>query len=235
MMRRTAVLDVVGLTPSLIGPHTPFLAGWMAEAAVASLRPVLPAVTCSMQASMLTGLPPSGHGIPGNGWYDRCSAEIRFWRQSSHLVQAPRVWDAARAIDPGFTCANLFWWFAMYAATDIAVTPRPMYPADGRKIPDVWTSPPELRQELQRRLGQFPLFEILGAAHHHPLQPLDRRGGEAGRGGEHAGPLAGLSAASRLRLAAAGAGASPAWRRTWPRSMRSAPIWWGSTRRAGCR
>ncbi|MBV1796859.1 alkaline phosphatase family protein [Siccirubricoccus sp. G192] len=161
-MRRTAVLDVVGLTPCLIGPHTPFLAGWMAEAAVASLRPVLPAVTCSMQASMLTGLPPSGHGIPGNGWYDRCSAEIRFWRQSSHLVQAPRVWDAARAIDPGFTCANLFWWFAMYAATDIAVTPRPMYPADGRKIPDVWTSPPELRQELQRRLGQFPLFEFWG-------------------------------------------------------------------------
>ncbi len=162
MTRRTVVLNVVGLTPGLLGPHTPQLNHWLAEGAMASLRPVLPAVTCAVQATMLTGLPPSRHGIVGNGWYDRDAAEVRFWRQSNHLVQAPKVWDAARAIDPAFTCANLFWWFAMYAGTDIAVTPRPMYPVDGRKIPDVWTAPAQLRDVLQAQLGRFPLFEFWG-------------------------------------------------------------------------
>ncbi len=162
LTRRTAVLNVVGLTPGLLGPRMPHLARWMANADIASLRPVLPAVTCSAQATMLTGLPPSRHGVVGNGWYDRDAAEIRFWRQSNHLVQAPKVWDAARAVDPAFTCANLFWWFAMYAGTDITVTPRPMYPADGRKIPDIWTNPSGLRDTLQAELGRFPLFEFWG-------------------------------------------------------------------------
>lgn len=161
--RRLAVLDVVGLTPALLDPaRMPFLSRWMAEAEVASLRPGLPAVTCPVQATMLTGVPPARHGIVANGWYDRDAAEIRFWRQSSHLVQAPRVWDAARALDPHFTCANLFWWFAMYAGADWGVTPRPMYPADGRKIPDLWTQPARLRDTLQRELGRFPLFEFWG-------------------------------------------------------------------------
>ncbi|WP_135466086.1 nucleotide pyrophosphatase/phosphodiesterase family protein [Crenalkalicoccus roseus] len=161
-MRRTAVLNVVGLTPRLLGPQAPFLTAWIASGAMASLRPTLPAVTCGVQASMLTGAEPARHGIVGNGWYDRESCEIRFWRQSNRLVQAPKVWEAARRRDPAFTCANLFWWFAMYAETDVAVTPRPMYPADGRKIPDIWTDPPELRGALQERLGRFPLFEFWG-------------------------------------------------------------------------
>ncbi len=162
LTRRTAVLNVVGLTPGLLGPYMPHLTRWMADADIASLRPVLPEVTCSVQATMLTGLPPSRHGIVGNGWYDRDAAEIRFWRQSNHLVQAPKVWDAARAVDPAFTCANLFWWFAMYAGADITVTPRPMYPADGRKIPNIWTNPSGLRDTLQAELGRFPLFEFWG-------------------------------------------------------------------------
>ena len=160
--QRVAALNVVGLTPELLGPHMPFLTRWMAEAEVAALRPTLPAVTCSVQATMLTGLPPARHGIVGNGWYERESAEVKFWRQADGLVQAPRIWDAARALDPAFTCANLFWWFAMYDGANVTVTPRPMYPADGRKIPDVWTQPPGLRDTLQAQLGQFPLFEFWG-------------------------------------------------------------------------
>jgi len=37
-----------------------------------------------------------------------------------------------------------------------------MYPADGRKLPDVWTDPPELRSDLQRKFGTFPLFNFWG-------------------------------------------------------------------------
>ena len=52
----------------------------------------------------------------------------------------------------------------MYSSADVTVTPRPMYPADGRKIPDCYTKPGDLRDELQAELGQFPLFRFWGPA-----------------------------------------------------------------------
>ena len=60
------------------------------------------------------------------------------------------------------TIANSFWWFNMHSSVDVAVTPRPQYRADGRKVPDCWTHPPELRDELQQELGAFPLFHFWG-------------------------------------------------------------------------
>jgi predicted AlkP superfamily pyrophosphatase or phosphodiesterase len=50
----------------------------------------------------------------------------------------------------------------MYDTADWAVTPRPMYPADGRKLPDIWTDPSDLRDELNERFGTFPLFNFWG-------------------------------------------------------------------------
>ncbi len=161
-MQKTVVLNVVGLTPSLLGKHTPFLSEWAAQGQVVPIKPALPAVTCSVQATYLTGKWPNEHGIVGNGWYFRDECEVKFWRQSNKLIQAPKVWETARSLDPTFTCANLFWWYNMYSSADISVTPRPMYPADGRKIPDIYTQPAELRSHLQDRLGTFPLFEFWG-------------------------------------------------------------------------
>jgi predicted AlkP superfamily pyrophosphatase or phosphodiesterase len=161
-MHKTVVLNVVGLTPSLIGPATPHLRAFAGGGALATVGPVLPAVTCSVQTTYLTGTLPSEHGIVGNGWYFHDECEIKFWRQSNHLVQQPSVWEIARAADPAFTCANMFWWYNMYSSVDYAATPRPMYPADGRKLPDIYTRPAELRPVLQAELGQFPLFEFWG-------------------------------------------------------------------------
>ncbi len=161
-MKKTVVLNVVGLTPSLLGQHTPFLSRWAATGQVVPVKSMLPAVTCSVQATYLTGKFPSEHGIVANGWYFRDECEVKFWRQSNKLVQAPKVWEVARSLDPSFTCANLFWWYNMYSSVDYAVTPRPMYPADGRKIPDIYTQPGEMRSQLQADLGQFPLFNFWG-------------------------------------------------------------------------
>jgi predicted AlkP superfamily pyrophosphatase or phosphodiesterase len=119
-------------------------------------------VTCSAQATFLTGLVPREHGIVGNGWYFRDLAQVWFWRQSNRLVQGEKIWETARRRDPSFTCAKLFWWYNMYASVDYSVTPRPMYTADGRKIPDVYAEPAALRDDLQRELGTFPLFEFWG-------------------------------------------------------------------------
>jgi predicted AlkP superfamily pyrophosphatase or phosphodiesterase len=49
---------------------------------VAAVNPVLPAVTCSVQATYLTGKLPNEHGIVANGWYFRDECEVKFWRQS---------------------------------------------------------------------------------------------------------------------------------------------------------
>lgn len=161
-LRRTVVLNVVGLSPDLIGEHTPRLKAFAERGKQVSVGEVLPAVTCSVQATYLTGTWPSEHGVVGNGWYFRDECEVKLWRQSNKLVQQPKIWEAARELDPTFTCANLFWWYNMYSSVDYAVTPRPMYPADGLKLPDIYTWPPDLRTQLNTTLGEFPLFEFWG-------------------------------------------------------------------------
>ncbi len=164
MAHRTVVINVVGLSSSLLGDASPHLNALAQRGRTHRLKPVLPAVTCAVQSSMLTGCPVREHGIVGNGWYDRDQAEVQFWKQSNHLVQGEKVWETARTRDASVTCANMFWWYNMYSSADVAVTPRPMYKADGRKIPDIHSNPSDLRDQLQAELGQFPLFNFWGPA-----------------------------------------------------------------------
>jgi len=159
------VINVVGLTPGLIGPHTPNLSALAAAVGgVRPLRTVTPAVTTTVQSTFLTGTMPSEHGVVGNGWLFRDLMEVWLWRQSNRLVAGEKVWQTAKKRDESFTCANMFWWFAMAADTDFMVTPRPIYKADGRKIPDCYSAPSELRDELTEKLGPFPLFTFWGPA-----------------------------------------------------------------------
>jgi predicted AlkP superfamily pyrophosphatase or phosphodiesterase len=162
-MRRTAVLNVVGLTRALLS-SMPRLSAFAREGHATAIRPAFPAVTCTAQSSYLTGLTPSEHGIVGNGWYDRDLAEIHFWKQSNHLVRGEKLWDKLRARDAAFTCAQLFWWYNMHASVDWSITPRPLYPADGRKIFDIHTGPLTLRPEIKADLGEFPFPSFWGPA-----------------------------------------------------------------------
>ncbi len=163
-MRRTVVLNIVGLTETLLGEHTPKLRRFARAGSLTRIVPAFPAVTCTAQANYLTGRPPREHGIVGNGWYHRKLAEVHFWKQSNHLVTAPKLWEDLRAHDPAFTCAKLFWWFNMYSSADYSITPRPMYPADGRKVFDIYTRPAEVRHAIQRDLGPFPFATFWGPA-----------------------------------------------------------------------
>src|SRR5688500_2644992 len=161
-MHRTVVLNIVGLTPELLGEHTPALSALAKQGALRPLTTITPAVTCSAQTTLVTGLMPREHGIVGNGWYFRDTSEIWLWRQSNHLVAGEKIWDAGKKRDPSFTCAKMFFWYNMYSTADWSVTPRPQYLADGRKMPDIYAEPPQLRDELQAALGQFPLFQFWG-------------------------------------------------------------------------
>ena len=163
-MHATLVLNVVGLTPALLGPHAPHLQRLAARGGLRALDTVTPAVTTTVQSTFVTGTLPREHGIVANGWYFRDLAEVWLWRQSNRLVAGEKVWESGRRRDPAFTCAKLFWWYNMYSSADWSVTPRPMYPADGRKLPDIYTDPPQLRDELNATLGEFPLFRFWGPA-----------------------------------------------------------------------
>lgn len=161
---RLAVLNIVGLSESLLGLHLPGLTAFAAEHGRQSYTPAFPAVTCTAQSSITTGAPPARHGIVANGWYDRESAEVRFWKQSNHLVHGEKLWDKLRREIPGFTCAKLFWWYNMHSSADFTITPRPLYPADGRKVFDIHTQPMSMRDDLKRDLGEFPFPAFWGPA-----------------------------------------------------------------------
>jgi predicted AlkP superfamily pyrophosphatase or phosphodiesterase len=162
MMRR-AVLNVVGLTArDLAGTEMPRLATWARGRSTAKIRPAFPAVTCTAQADYLTGQRPSVHGIVANGWHDRALGEVHFWKQSNRLVGSLKVWDVLRAENPGFRVANLFWWYNMGSTVDIAVTPRPIYCADGAKFFDIASYPQHLRPALKAALGDFPFHTFWG-------------------------------------------------------------------------
>lgn len=161
---RLAVINIVGLSESLLGPHTPALSSFAEALGRQSYAPEFPAVTCTAQSSLVTGAPVSHHGIVANGWYDRVSAEVRFWKQSNHIVRGEKLWDKLRREIPSFTCAKLFWWYNMHSSADFSITPRPLYPADGRKVFDVHTQPMSMREDLKRDLGDFPFPAFWGPA-----------------------------------------------------------------------
>ena len=167
MAQPLILLDTVALTAERL-PLAPRLsalakAGWQRP-----LREAWPAVTCTAQASMLTGKTASEHGIVGNGWLFRDTGEVRFWQQSNRLLQAEPVYVTARkrAAERGrsFRCAKLFWWFNQGAAVDVSVTPKPHYAADGNKAFDILGTPDGLTERLKKKLGDFPFRTFWGPA-----------------------------------------------------------------------
>ena len=165
MAQPLVLINTVGLTAEHL-PKAPRLcalakAGWQRP-----LREALPAVTCTAQASMLTGQTPAKHGIVGNGWLFRDTGEVRFCQQSNRLLQAEPVYVTARrrAAEKGrnFRCAKLFWWFNQGAAVDISVTPKPHYGADGNKAFDILATPDGLSERLKQKLGDFPFRTFWG-------------------------------------------------------------------------
>ncbi|PRP88329.1 type I phosphodiesterase/nucleotide pyrophosphatase, partial [Planoprotostelium fungivorum] len=171
MNRKVVVIDVVGLTKSLISKeNTPFLYDYIEQRrlSVSVIDEAFPALTCTSQTTYLTGKTPAEHGIFGNGFYDTNFCEIRNWNQSAKLVRSPRIFqmlkDAARSA--GRRPPTIFthsWWLTMYDPNiDFLVTPRPQYLQDGGKVADCYTHPPELRDMLQSKLGAFPLGQFWG-------------------------------------------------------------------------
>lgn len=160
--KNLVILDVVGLTPDLLGDNTPNINRYLNDNFFSPLTGVFPALTTTAQSSMLTGYNPDRHGVVGNGWYEREHAEVMFWKQANSLVQGDKLWDRLKTKHEGFSCSKLFWWYNMYANVDASITPRPHYPADGRKIIDLYSTPEGLHEKIEEKLGKFPFFNFWG-------------------------------------------------------------------------
>lgn len=159
------IVNAVGMTKRLL-QHAPRMKKLAEKGWVRGLKEVLPAVTTTAQASMLTGKLPQQHGVVGNGWYFRDTGEVRFWQQCRDLIEAPTFYDILkqRFAERGqsFKAAKLFWWFNQGADVAMSVTPKPYYAADGNKAFGVLGTPEGLSENLEAVLGPFPFPSFWG-------------------------------------------------------------------------
>jgi predicted AlkP superfamily pyrophosphatase or phosphodiesterase len=147
---RTMVINVAGLGEDLIA-EIPSLSALAGRGARLGLEPVLPAVTCTMQATLTTGEPPARHGIISNGLYFHDTAEVRFWEQSAHLVNAPRFWELpvrSAGRNPKSKVAMLFWQQSLYGSADIVISPKPIHGPGDKLIQDCYSRPADLYGRL---------------------------------------------------------------------------------------
>ncbi len=186
MASRVCLIDLPGLSKKLLSavPAESAFGKWVAGKTAVTLKPSWPAVTCSVQATLTTGVPPSQHGIVANGIptfrsvadrqlvddsnFAEYRKQVSFWEQSNQFVQVPRFWQNADGTSR-YKTALLFFQNSMPGfhgtprpAADIVLTPKPDHGPDGKLVSLCWSNPPELVPALFKELGPFPLMNYWG-------------------------------------------------------------------------
>ncbi len=186
MSSRICVIDMPGLSRELLSeiPRDCAVGRWLAGKTVLGLTPSFPAVTCSVQATLTTGVEPAKHGIVSNGLptfrsghdqalvdagsFAEYRRQISFWEQSNQFLDAPRFWQDSVGRSRWKTALLFFQnsmpGFAGVArpAADIVLTPKPDHGPDGKLVNLCWSQPAELVGRLFQELGPFPLMNYWG-------------------------------------------------------------------------
>jgi predicted AlkP superfamily pyrophosphatase or phosphodiesterase len=142
--------------------HMPRLKALVAGGDRAELAPSFPAVTCSVQANMTTGMPPSDHGVIANGFYWRDKHEVEMWTSPNGCIERPQLWDILHEQAPGVTAAVWFPLHSKQCGADYVCTPAPVHNPDGSESLWCYTRPESLYGELVAELGHFPLHHFWG-------------------------------------------------------------------------
>jgi predicted AlkP superfamily pyrophosphatase or phosphodiesterase len=181
MPARVCVIDLPGLSRELTNfiPADSALGKWLSGKRIGNLRPSFPAVTCSIQATLTTGAPPSKHGMVANGVptfrskqdqelvdasnFAEFRRQISFWEQSNQFLDVPRFWEGR------YKTALLFFQNSMPGfsgklrpAADVVLTPKPDHGPDGKLASLCWSQPGDLVPRLFEELGPFPLMNYWG-------------------------------------------------------------------------
>ncbi|MEX2288430.1 MAG: nucleotide pyrophosphatase/phosphodiesterase family protein [Planctomycetaceae bacterium] len=161
MVSRAVLLSIPGLRRRDL-TSMPRLSGIAQDDAARPLQPSFPCVTCTVQASLTTGVGPGKHGVIANGFYWRDRGKVEMWTAWNDAVEAPQIWDRLHEHDPSLTSAVWFGLLIKGAAADFICTPAPIHNPDGSESLWCYTKPPELYGELRDALGHFPLMNFWG-------------------------------------------------------------------------
>lgn len=155
--KKALVVQCAALGWNTFAPSKPVLGGMKFH----PLLPVIPAVTCTAQASFRTAAPPSRHGMVSNGLFHRNLRRSMFWEQAAAQVQGPRIWERFRA--EGGTVGLTFWQQSLGEHVDVILSPRPIHKHSGGMIQDCYSKPNGLYDELRARVGRdFNLMHYWG-------------------------------------------------------------------------
>ena len=160
---RVVVIDVVGLSTEHFQQKEsiPHLSSLLGQGRFFRMKPVFPPVTLPVQASMTTGKYPEQHGVVANGFYFPEYCQVAFWEQAASLVQSQRVWDSLQSKDPSLKTAILFFQNALYANSDVIITPRPLHTEEGL-IQWCYSKPVGFYEDICKGIGEFNLFHFWG-------------------------------------------------------------------------
>lgn len=162
MAKYVIIIDIVGLEKRHISEAlTPNISKISRGGETRNLETVFPAVTCTVQSSLLSGTYPEVHGIISNGLFDKQNYAVSFWEQSSSLVQADRIWDTLKMSGSSYKTAVLFWQNTMYSNADIVLTPRPLH-MDESMIMWCYSKPPGFYEKIAEKIGKFDLTSYWG-------------------------------------------------------------------------
>lgn len=140
----------------------PQLTRLMQSGEKATLAASFPAVTWPVQANMLTGCPPSEHGVVANGFFWRETNEVEMWTAWNDKIERPQIWDLLHEASPTKSSAVWFPMLSKGCGADAICMPAPIHNPDGSESLWCYTKPIELYGELRDQLGHFPLKHFWG-------------------------------------------------------------------------
>jgi hypothetical protein len=117
-MNRVCIIDIAGLSPRL----TSRVSGlWINSLPCPPrpMKPTLPAVAASVQASMTTGAEAGRHGVIGGGLFRRGRREVSLDERSNTLLAKKRFWHSRRLGMP--RTALVFWTNPLAGAADVVL------------------------------------------------------------------------------------------------------------------
>jgi predicted AlkP superfamily pyrophosphatase or phosphodiesterase len=161
MTRRIVLISVPGLRARDLS-HMPTLSSLADRGGMIPLEPTFPCVTCSVQATLTTGVTPDRHGITANGFFWRDKNQVELWTAWNEIFEAPQIWDLLHRHDSSLTSAV---WFPLHikgCGADYICTFAPIHNPDGSESLWCYTRPTELYGELRDTFGHFPLKHFWG-------------------------------------------------------------------------
>ncbi len=153
------VVQVAALSYEFWQKHT--RANFWKKLNTKNVKTVFPALTCPVQASFRTGLPPAEHGMIANGFYDRKMHKTFFWEQASSLYDGKRIWEKFRK--NGGTVGQICWQQSIGRDSDLILSPAPIHKHHGGMIQAFYSEPDGLYSALCKKIGrEFDLHTYWG-------------------------------------------------------------------------